>query len=90
MNLLFTEIAWKPYRHWQQTDQKIVTRINELIKSIQREPFKGLGKPEALRQNLRGYWSRRITSEHRLIYRIGDGKSGHRQVEIIACRFHYG
>lgn len=90
MNVLFTDIAWGQYIYWQDSNPKTVVRINDLIKSIQREPFKGLGKPEALRQNLRGYWSRRITSEHRLVYRVRETKNGHRQIEIIACRYHYG
>jgi len=89
MNILFSRTAWEQYLNWQKEDPKIVERIHELLKVIQRDPFKGMGKPEALRQNLRGYWSRRITSEHRLVYRIvGQNNEGQR-VEILTCRYHY-
>ena len=89
MNVLFSKTAWEQYKNWQKEDQKIVERIHELIKVIQREPFKGMGKPEPLRQNLKGYWSRRITSEHRLVYRIVGKPDEPQRVEIMTCRFHY-
>lgn len=86
MNVFFANSAWQQYLHWQNEDHKIVARINELVKAIQRDPFKGIGKPEPLRQNLKGYWSRRITKEHRLVYRI---KADPKRVEILTCKFHY-
>lgn len=83
-NLLFTDACWDDYLYWQTQDKKTLKRINELIKSAQRTPFEGIGKPEALRENLSGYWSRRINREHRLVYEAsGD------QLTIIACRYHY-
>lgn len=89
MNVLFANTAWQQYLYWQKEDEKIVLRINELIKAIQRDPFKGIGKPEPLRQNLKGFWSRRITKEHRLVYRlVGDSKMNKR-IEILTCQFHY-
>ncbi|MBF0203690.1 MAG: Txe/YoeB family addiction module toxin [Desulfamplus sp.] len=84
MMLLFTEASWTDYLWFQENDKKILIRINSLIKDIKRDPFCGIGKPEPLKANLRGYWSRRITSEHRLVY----GVSGEK-LTIISCRFHY-
>jgi len=80
----FDEDAWEDYLYWQKTDRKVVLRINALIREIQRDPFDGVGKPEALRHALSGYWSRRITDEHRIIYKIeGDA------VMIAQLRYHY-
>ena len=80
----FHEDAWTDYLYWQQSDKQILKRINALVKDIQREPFEGIGKPEPLKYNLTGYWSRRITEEHRLVYKVaGD------HVTIIQCRYHY-
>ncbi|WP_354581477.1 Txe/YoeB family addiction module toxin [Hymenobacter sp. UYP22] len=85
MRLQWDEQAWQQYVDWQAADGKIVLKINALIKEGQRTPFSGTGKPEALKGNLRGYWSRRITQEHRLVYRIeGD------ILLILQCRYHYG
>ncbi|MDP3261076.1 MAG: Txe/YoeB family addiction module toxin [Thermodesulfovibrionales bacterium] len=70
MKLIFSENAWEDYLYWQNTDKQILKRINELIKDIQKNKYKGIGKPEPLKHNLSGYWSRRINNEHRLIYRI--------------------
>ncbi|MDZ7723258.1 MAG: Txe/YoeB family addiction module toxin [candidate division KSB1 bacterium] len=84
MNLLFTDEAWADYLYWQKTDKKILNRINQLIKYINREPFDGIGKPEPLKFQLQGCWSRRINLEHRLVYRIKDD-----EMQIISCRFHY-
>ena len=89
MNVLFSRTAWKQYKDWQSQDEKILGRIHELIKAIQRDPFKGIGKPEPLRQNLKGYWSRRITTEHRLVYRIVGNKNESRRIEILTCKLHY-
>jgi len=81
---LFTDNAWKDYLYWVENDKKQLKRINDLIKEIDRTPFDGIGKPEALKQNFKGYWSRRIDQEHRLIYKILDD-----QIIFIAFRFHY-
>jgi len=72
MKLIFSEHAWKDYLYWQQTDKKLVKRINSLIADIQRSPFKGIGKPEPLKHGLAGYWSRRINDEHRIVYKCED------------------
>ncbi len=84
MNLLWTDESWEDYLYWQATDKKMVKKINELIKTIMRTPFEGLGKPEPLRFELSGCWSRRIDSEHRLIYEVEEGV-----IRIIAARFRY-
>jgi toxin YoeB len=88
MRIAWTANAWDDYLHWQKTDQKIMGSINDLIKDIKREPFKGLGKPEPLKHALQGFWSRRITQEDRLVYRVS-GKGQSQQLEIIQCRYHY-
>lgn len=85
MKLIWSSSSWNDYLYWQKTDKKIVKRINELIKSCIRTPFEGIGKPEALKGDLSGYWSRRITSEHRLVYKFESDK-----LMIAACRYHYG
>jgi toxin YoeB len=84
MKLTFTKVGWEDYLWFQNTDKKLLRRINLLIKEIQRSPFEGLGKPEPLKANLSGYWSRRINTEHRLVYQVLDDS-----VVILACRFHY-
>jgi toxin YoeB len=84
MNIEFTPTAWEQYLWFQQHDRPLLKRINQLIKETSRTPFEGTGKPEALRSNLSGYWSRRITSEHRLVYRVTETK-----IVIVSCRFHY-
>ena len=88
MKLLWTERAWSDYVHWQQTDTAILRRVNELVRDTMRNPFKGIGKPEPLRNELAGWWSRRINGEHRLVYRVS-GKNDGQALEIAACRFHY-
>ena len=70
MKIIFSEHAWDDYLYWQRNDRKILERINKLIKEIQRSPFEGTGKPEPLRHGLSGYWSRRITDEHRIVYKV--------------------
>ena len=81
----FTDEAWNSYIYWQTQDKKTLRRINELIKDTQRDPFEGIGKPEALKPRFQGCWSRRITDEHRLVYKIaGD------EIRVAACRYHYG
>lgn len=76
--------AWQDYLYWQITDKKIMKKINELIKDAMRQPFEGLGKPEPLKENLAGCWSRRIDQEHRLVYQVFDGR-----LHILQCRYHY-
>ena len=84
MKLIFAEEAWEDYLYWQKQDRKMVDRINKLTKEIQRDPFEGIGKPEPLKHALAGFWSRRITDEHRVIYRVeGDA------LLIAQLRFHY-
>lgn len=89
MRIVWDEVAWSDYLWWQQQDRRTLKRINELIRDIQRNGNTGIGKPEALRGNLSGYWSRRITSEHRLVYRIATS-GGTDSLHIISCRYHYG
>jgi toxin YoeB len=84
MKILFAENAWEDYLYWQKINKKILKRINQIIKDIQREPGQGIGKPEKLKFNWAGYSSRRIDSEHRLVYKIqGDS------LFIAQCRYHY-
>ena len=84
MKLVFADAAWEDYLYWQKQDRKMVERINKLIRETQREPFEGVGKPEPLKGDLAGFWSRRIDREHRLVYRIASDT-----LEILACRYHY-
>lgn len=84
MNKLFSDESWNDYLYWQANDKKMLKRINELLRDISRTPFSGLGKPEALKFNLSGYWSRRIDSEHRLVYKIENNC-----IIILSCRYHY-
>ena len=84
MKLVFSEHAWQDYLYWQRTDRKVLKRINTLIHEIGRSPFQGIGKPEPLKHGLSGYWSRRITDEHRLVYKI-DGES----IFLAQLRYHY-
>ena len=81
---VWADQAWEDYLHWQETDKKIVKKINKLIKEIERHPFTGLGKPEPLKHDWSGYWSRQITHEHRLVYKV-DNES----IKIAQARFHY-
>ncbi|MBE6478739.1 MAG: Txe/YoeB family addiction module toxin [Propionibacteriaceae bacterium] len=85
MFLVWDENAWADYLWWQTQDRTVLRRINRLIGDIERNGNEGIGKPEALRYGLSGYWSRRITDEHRLVYKI-DGE----RILIAACRYHYG
>jgi toxin YoeB len=88
MRLVWTAQAWDDYLYWQTSDPKVLRSINELVKDIRRNPFQGLGKPEPLKHSLEGWWSRRITAEHRLVYRVS-GKGETQQIEIALCRYHY-
>lgn len=85
MRLVFAGQAWEDYLHWQRTDRKLLSRINALIKESTRTPFSGTGKPEALKHALAGYWSRRITDEDRMVYKV-EGNS----LMIAQLRYHYG
>ncbi len=88
MKIAFTAQGWADYLHWQEADPAISTRLNLLIKETSRTPFNGVGKPEPLRGAYAGWWSRRINSEHRLIYRVS-GQGGDKQLDIAQCRYHY-
>jgi toxin YoeB len=84
MKLVFSTEAWEDYLHWQKHDRKMVERINRLIAEVKREPCAGMGKPEPLKHALSGYWSRRITDEHRMVYRVEDDS-----LLIAQLRYHY-
>lgn len=84
MKIVFSSRAWEDYLWWQAQDRKILKRINQLIRDVERNGNEGIGKPEPLRYEYRGYWSRRITDEHRLVYAVSDG-----EIRIAACRYHY-
>lgn len=84
MKLIFSDEAWEDYLHWQKQDKRMMERINKLIRETAREPFTGIGKPEALKHALSGFWSRRITDEHRMVYRVVNGS-----LEIVQLRLHY-
>ncbi len=80
----FTGDGWEDYLYWQSHDKQILKKINQLLKDCQRDPFSGIGKPEQLRHELSGSWSRRITDEHRLVYLVVDD-----EIRIVCCRYHY-
>jgi len=84
MRLIWSEKSWDDYVDWQSQDKQIVKKINKLLKDIARDPFKGIGKPEALKHELSGFYSRRITDEHRLVYGVSDDT-----ISIVSCRYHY-
>ena len=84
MRITFSKNAWDDYLSWQNEDKKMLKKINELIKDIQRTPFTGIGKPEPLKFDLTGYWSRRIDREHRLVYQVVN-----KDILIYSCRYHY-
>jgi toxin YoeB len=88
VKIVFLIAGWEDYVFWQEQDPKIAARINELMRDTLRSPFKGIGKPEPLRENWSGWWSRRINGEHRLVYRV-IGKDAEQRVEIAQCRYHY-
>ncbi|MCF8302479.1 MAG: Txe/YoeB family addiction module toxin [Bacteroidales bacterium] len=84
MKYIFVDESWEDYLYWQKADKKILKRINKLLAEISRHPYSGLGKPEPLKYKYKGFWSRRITGEHRLIYKYRAG-----EILIAKCRFHY-
>lgn len=84
MNLVFSRDSWAEYLYWEETDRQTLHRINQLIKETMRDPYRGIGKPEPLKHDFKGYWSRRITAEHRMVYRLaGD------ELRIAQLRYHY-
>ena len=88
MKLVFEPDGWQDYLYWQTTDAKMLQRLNALLHDTLRSPFKGIGKPEPLRNRLAGCWSRRIDGEHRLVYRV-EGIGYEQRIEVLRCRFHY-
>ncbi len=82
--LTWTDDAWEDYLYWQTQDKKTLKRINKLINDVKRSPFEGIGKPEPLKENLSGFWSRRIDDTNRLVYAVDE-----RAITIISCRYHY-
>ena len=84
MKITFSLNAWEDYLSWQQQDKKMLNKINQLIKDIQRTPFEGIGKPEPLKYDLSGFWSRRIDREHKLVYQVQDN-----EILIYSCKYHY-
>lgn len=84
MRYIFVDESWEDYLYWQRTDKKILSKINDLLKDISRSSYSGLGKPEPLKHKYKGFWSRRIDGEHRLIYKVKDD-----EILIAKCRFHY-
>jgi toxin YoeB len=84
MKFVFTDLSWEDYLYWQKNDKQKIKRINELLRDIVRNPYEGIGKPEPLKFNYAGFWSRRIDEEHRLIYRVVND-----EVQIVKCRYHY-
>lgn len=84
MRLIFVDESWEDYLYWQKNDKKMLKKINDLLKDNIRSPFDGIGKPEALKYKYKGFWSRRIDDEHRLIYQVRDD-----EILVVKCRFHY-
>jgi toxin YoeB len=89
VKILWSERAWLDYLHWQAEDAKMVAKVNEMIRDVRRSHFVGIGKPEPLKGELAGWWSRRLTSEHRFIYRV-TGVADNQVLNIAGCRYHYG
>jgi toxin YoeB len=89
MNLEFTSHAWEDFDYWLVNDPDVAMKIKELLNDIKRTPFQGLGKPEPLKYDLKGFWSRRITGDHRLVYKVEGTKGRNQKCIIIQCRYHY-
>ncbi|HSU28869.1 MAG TPA: Txe/YoeB family addiction module toxin [Chitinophagaceae bacterium] len=89
MNFEFTKNAWGEFEYWKEADPAIYEKIKELLKDIKRSPFQGIGKPEPLKYDLKGVWSRSITGEHRLVYKVEGKKGAGQKCSIIQCRYHY-
>ncbi len=90
MNIEFTSHAWEEFTYWLENDTDVAAKIKDLLTSVQQDPFKGIGKTEPLKFALRGFWSRRITGEHRLVYCITGTKGVNQKCTIVQCKFHYG
>jgi toxin YoeB len=88
LKIVFSEQGWEDYRYWADTDSKLLKRLNGLIDECARSPFRGTGKPEPLKNELQGWWSRRVTKADRLVYRV-TGKGSEKRLEIAQCRYHY-
>ena len=88
MRIIFSDNAWEDYQYWVSNDGNTLARLNSLIEQCRRDPFKGTGKPEPLKGDLQGWWSRRITTTDRLVYRV-EGKGADQRLEIAQCRYHY-
>ncbi|KFF16567.1 Txe/YoeB family addiction module toxin [Flavobacterium hydatis] len=89
MDFSFTTEGWEDFEYWMDTDPDTAVKIRKLLKAVRQDPFKGIGKPEPLKHDLKGYWSRRITGEHRLVYKVSGTKGVDQKCTIIQCRFHY-
>jgi toxin YoeB len=89
MTIEFTSHAWEEFSYWMETEPGIALKIKELLKSIKQSPFAGLGKPEPLKFEFAGHWSRRITDEHRLVYRVIGIRGVNQKCVIVQCRYHY-
>jgi len=89
MDICFTKNGWEEFEYWIENDTDTAIKIKELIKSIRENPFKGIGKPESLRHDLKSFWSRRINGEHRLVYKVSGTKGIDQKCIILQCRFHY-
>jgi len=89
MKFEFTENGWEDFEYWLDNDEPVAEKIRELLKSIRSTPFSGIGKPEPLRHDLKGFWSRRITGEHRLVYEVSGTRGRDQKCSILQCRFHY-
>ena len=88
MRIIFSDNAWDDYQHWVSNDGNTLARLNSLIEQCRRDPFKGTGKPEPQKGDLQGWWSRRITTADRLVYRV-EGRGTDQRLEIAQCRYHY-
>ena len=88
MKVVFTKNALEDYSYWEKNNKKIASRIKQLLKQIQQNPFQGIGNPEPLKHDLKGYWSRRLNREHRIIYKV-EGKGKAQIITVIQVRFHY-
>jgi toxin YoeB len=89
LNFEFTAHAWEDFEYWLDNDQEVLSKLKDLLNDIKRNPFQGLGKPEPLKYDLKGYWSRRITGEHRLVYKVEGKKGQNQKCYIVQCKYHY-
>ncbi|MFT7252087.1 MAG: toxin YoeB [Flavobacterium sp.] len=89
MDIVFTQNAWEDFQYWMENDIDSALKIKELLRSVRQDPFRGIGKPEPLKYDLKGYWSRRINGEHRLVYKVVGTKGIDQKCILLQCRFHY-